>query len=107
MIDMYHIIAHFELVQLLKCECNFSRTGNIAAQCKFMKTIEYLVVSETANLQIVIDKTFVQCLQNRRKRNDATTIIKNTRNPINLFFTIARNIQRIVVGEVFSKLFGN
>ena len=60
MIDMDHEVANLELLDLLQREGHLTTAGLVALEVILMETVEYLVVGEEADAQIVIGKTLVK-----------------------------------------------
>ena len=67
MIHVYHVVANFKLLYLLQRQRHLSATGLVALQVVLMETVKYLMVGKEAHLQVVVDKTLVQCLIYRCK----------------------------------------
>ena len=59
MIYMDHEIAYFKLLNLFQRERDFAAAGLVGTQTVFMETVEYLVVGEDAESQVVVDKSLV------------------------------------------------
>ena len=61
-IDMYHIVAHLKLLNLLQRQCHLSTSCLIGAQVVLMETVEYLVVGKDTEFLVVIRKPLMQRL---------------------------------------------
>ena len=59
-IDMHDEIAGLHLLQLFHRQGEFSCPRPVALETVFMKTVEYLMVGEEADAQVVVDESFVQ-----------------------------------------------
>ena len=60
MIDMHHIVADLELLDLLKCQCHLAGTCLVGAQVVLMETVEDLMVGKHAEAQVVVGKALVE-----------------------------------------------
>ena len=58
-IDMYHIVAHLELLNLLQRQGYLTTAGLVGTQVILMESVEYLVVGKDAQLLVVVSKAFV------------------------------------------------
>ena len=68
MIDMHHEVTDLKLLNLLQREGHLSTAGLITLEVILMETVEYLVVCEYADAQVIIGKTLMEGLFYRGKR---------------------------------------
>ena len=61
-VDMHHIIANLELLNLFQCQCHLTPTSLVALQVVLVETVKDLMIGEEANLQRMVDEPFVNSL---------------------------------------------
>ena len=61
MIDMHHKVTNLKLLDFFQRESHLATTGLVTLEVVLMETVEYLMVSEETNTQIVINETFMKC----------------------------------------------
>ena len=59
-VDVHDEVAGFHLLQLLHRECHLARSGCVRLQVVLVEAVEYLMVGEEAQTQVVVGETFVQ-----------------------------------------------
>ena len=67
MIDMHHIVANLELLNLLEREGHLTTTGLVALQVVLMEAVEDLMISKDANTEVFVDEAFMKRAINARK----------------------------------------
>ena len=67
MIDMHHIVANLELLNLLEREGHLTTTGLVALQIVLMEAVEDLMISKDANTEVFVSKTLMKRAINARK----------------------------------------
>ena len=67
MIDMHHIVANLELLNLLEREGHLTTTGLVALQIVLMEAVEDLMISKDANAEVFISETLMKRAINARK----------------------------------------
>ena len=60
MIDMHHEVANLKLLDFLQRKCHLTTTGFVALEVILMETVEYLVVGEDADAQVIVGKALVE-----------------------------------------------
>ena len=99
MVDMYYIVAHLKLLDFLQRQCDFTRACLVGRQTVLMVAVEYLVVSEYAEAQVVIGKTFVQCLLDGIEK-DTTLFRKDVAQTLQLFLTVSQNTELVAISKI-------
>ena len=61
-IDMHNEVARLHFLQLLHSECHLARTRSVALEVVLVESVEYLMVGEEAQAQVVIGKSLVQSM---------------------------------------------
>ena len=59
-VDVHDEVAGFHLLQLLHRERHLARAGCVRLKVVLVEAVEYLMVGEEAQTQIVVGETFVQ-----------------------------------------------
>ena len=60
MIDMHHIVANLELLNLLQREGHLTTPGLVALQVVLMEAVEDLMISKDANAEVFVSKTLMK-----------------------------------------------
>ena len=61
-IDMHNKVARLHFLQLFHSECHLARTRSVALEVVLVVSVEYLMVGEEAQAQVVIGKSLVQSM---------------------------------------------
>lgn len=67
MIHMHHKVANLKLLYLLQRKSHLTTASLVALEVKLVETVEYLVVSKDAYLNVVVNKAFMKGLVDRSK----------------------------------------
>ena len=59
-VDVHDEVAGFHLLQLLHRECHLARSGSVRLQVVLVEAVEYLMVGEEAQTQVVVGEALVQ-----------------------------------------------
>ena len=102
MIYMHHVVADFELLNLLQRKGHLSATGLVALEVILMEAVEYLVVGKYADAQIIVGKALVNGVLNRRKGN-GRLLSEDIFQTLVLLLTVGTYIYMITLKEVILK----
>src|SRR5574344_788448 len=88
MVNMYHIITYFELVQLFQSKSNLSISCSLTLQVIFMETVENLMVGKETTLYCVIYKSLMKSPVYRSEIYLISPLLENIFQTQNLFITV-------------------
>ena len=95
MVNMYHIVSRFKLIQLLKRKCNFSAACLVASEIVFMETVEYLMVGEYTQTHCMIYETFMKSAIYRFKYYIISPLLEYILQSVSLFGAVGTYIYLI------------
>ena len=107
MINMDHKVANLELQDLLQREGHLTTAGLVALEVILMETVEYLVVGEEADAQIVVGKTLVKGILDGGKNHIGDSPrCENFLQTLVLFLAVGEDINLIALQEIVFERFG-
>ena len=106
MIHMHHIVAYLELLDLLQRECHLTTAGLVALEVVFMETVEDLMIGEETDAEIIVSKSFVKSLIDRRKDNILSHFGKDILQTLVLFLAVGEDIDLIALQQIILKGLG-
>ena len=95
---MNDIVAFLDLVEFLEREGEFARACAVALEVVLVETVKYLVVGEDTELQVIVNKAFMQRPEYRFKGNIITTVLKDVVQAFNLLDTVAQDDEPVATG---------
>jgi len=94
-IDVYHVVAKLELGNLLERQGHLAASGFVGAQVVLVIPFKQLMVGETGDFKVVVDKPFVQRFLDGSEGDGVTPVFKDTAKPVNLFGAVAEQVEGI------------
>ena len=92
-IDMDHIIAYLELLQLLERQRNFASCSFIAAEVVTMEAVENLMVCQDGDIQVVVDEACMQGLVNRSELYACLLIVEDAFQAVRLLLAVSQDVE--------------
>ena len=102
-IHVYDIIAGFKLHEFLKRQCEFSVAGAVALEVIFVETVEDLVVGKEGDAQRLVNKSFVQGVQDGRKGEGFSHVLKDGAQTLRLLLAISKNVEVVTISLQLSE----
>ena len=96
---VYYVVAHLKLLNLLERQRHFTRACLVGRQTVLVETVEDLMVSEYAESQIVVSKTFMECLFDGVEE-DTAFFGKDIAQTLQLFLAVCQDAELIAIGEI-------
>ena len=106
MIDMYHVVTHLKLLNLLQRECHLTSAGFIALEAILVITIEQLVIGEVTLFGFMVDKASMNGNRHRIEYHESTTLavcIEDFLQTTYLLIVIGKDIECISVTQQLFK----
>ena len=98
-VDVDHVVAHLELLQLLQCQCHLARACLVALQVVLVEAVEYLVVGHQTEAQVVVDESFVERLVDTFK----LSLVHDLAQSLNLLLTVGQHAELIALEGVVAE----
>ena len=109
MVNVYHIVANLELLNLLQRKRHLTATCLVALKIVLVETVKDLMVSKDADMKVVVDEAFVQGILNRNKRGNGRQrmltahLSKDIPQSFILFLTVCTYIYLIAFRQIVFK----
>ena len=84
MIDVNHIIAYLELLKFLERKCHPTAACAVALKMVPMKPVEYLMICEATQMQIIVYKTGMQSMVDRNETERKLPVTENSIQAVGL-----------------------
>ena len=88
---VHYVVAHLNLVEFLERQCKLARARLVALEVVFVEAVEYLVVGEHAQFQVVVHKSLVHGAQHGRERNLVASVVEYGAQAVDLPRAVAEN----------------
>ena len=95
MVNVYHVVAHFELLDFLQRQRHLAATCLVALQVVFVEAVKYLMVGEEACLQVIVDESLVQSFVNRDEY-----FRKNVLQSFLLLLAICQDVESVALSGI-------
>ena len=102
-VHMNDVVTRFKLHKLLQRESHLCIAGMIGLEIVFMESIEYLMVCQATDVQILIGKSLVKCTFHGLKAHPAMHLSEDIGQALRLFRTVGQNVDGIAVGHILEK----
>ena len=96
---MYHVVADLKLLDFLQRQRHLTRACLVGRQTVLMVAVEYLVVSEYAESQVVVGKTLVESLFDGIEKH-ISFFRKNVAQTLQLFLTVSQNTELVAISKI-------
>ena len=102
-VDMDHVVARLELVELLQREGHLAATCLVALEVILMETVEYLVVREEAGAEGMVSETLVERTVDRREGNVVAPLVEDGTQTVGLLHAVGQYINGVVLVKELPK----
>ena len=106
-VDMDHIIARLEHIQLLQRKSHLSAAGFVAAKVVFMETVENLMVGKDTAAQGMVNESLVQSMVYRFELDAVSPFLKNILQTVGLLHTVRTNEQTVTPLQIVGQRAGD
>ena len=95
-VNVHHVVAHLELLQLLERQSDPAVACAVAAQGVSMEAVKYLMVGETAQVEVIIHEARVQGAIYGREANAELSVVEYGLQAVGLAWIVGENVYVIV-----------
>ena len=106
-VDVHHIVAHLELVELLERQSHLARAGAVAAEGVLVEAVEYLMVGEDAGAGGGVGKSLVEGVFDRGESDAVAAIFKYYAQALKLAGVVAQYAQAVTLADEAGEIFGD
>ena len=107
-VDVHHIVSHFELHEFLQCQCHLRVASVVRLQIVFVEAVKDLVVCEAAEVKVLVGESGVECAGHGCEVVGvfrAGEFVEDVLQTFVLFRTVGEDEEAVPFGACFVEMF--